>query len=897
MQKFNVIHTVPKVAQRLSQPDSFISPVRVGGLVDGIFLPFHHMRSTTSDPLDSRYDWGIGDFVSARDGVDFAASMGFHILQLLPIVWSAAFHSPYSVLSPRAMDLEYLGIPDLINQLESEGLKVDPLRELQRERHEIICLLRDAPEIDHEAIWQLKLDVMQHVWRVVRRNRDLDMLRGFEAFKKANRDWLVDDILYFLLKQEYMAKNPEIGWDWRVWSRYEPGISERDPSAIARANSRHKDAIQFHSFVQYVLSRQWEAFVAYATERGVRIMMDMPFAPADARVWQHPEMVSMGGPETGYQRIEVQGVPGKKETPLGQIWQFTVYDYERQSALDYIRSVFLSYRRLGVTYIRIDHVPGYYHVFLFRQDVEEVFTLERLGVFEAVDAIRRQALQVGTEEAQRDACHRVRELIVDALRFPGEGAPQLPRDVLDLTFDEDGSLLAEGNLIMVCRKLSGEEFGLHQQQKSSWHFQWQTEDRIFRNQPHWQFLRISPNRRADDDGFTREWLFPEDPAEAPRPTDSVRIAYYRNGPGEWILHDFDRFAQESGMVVVLETLGNVTDKMLASSKRPGGYPLIPVIWGLEEWGRYYPGRFERNNCATLGVHDSYATPAAWRFLRPEDQTKLLRLFWPDLSDAEIEGFLGELQPEVNEMILRMVCAPSTVLKEFRPERTPAMVVLQLTDIFMLEEAYRLNFPGEQSSWKRRLPRDLWLPELLAAAEGRPSSDRAWEGVAMLRRLREERLGTPISGIADEAGNVWIKPEPVPGALQVRRLGGEGGEKTPPFSIEVLSPSTVSDVAIVFLDRFGDEMAKVPVERVPGGKVVAGGMVKWAASLRPVQEGVHRFRIEWHGEDGSPQRSEVGLLVAVEHERSLNFLDPHDALADIEDLRADAPRPLLNDSSR
>src|SRR5512143_478886 len=113
MPNLDVLQTAPEVAPSLSLAEAFVSPVRVGGLVDGIFLPFHHMRSTTADPLDSRYDWGIGDFVSARDAVDFVAWMGFHILQLLPIVWSAAFHSPYSVLSPRAMDLEYLGIPDL----------------------------------------------------------------------------------------------------------------------------------------------------------------------------------------------------------------------------------------------------------------------------------------------------------------------------------------------------------------------------------------------------------------------------------------------------------------------------------------------------------------------------------------------------------------------------------------------------------------------------------------------------------------------------------------------------------------------------------------------------------------------------------------------------------------
>ena len=889
MPKLDVLDTIPEVAPSQPKHECFISPVRVGGLVDGIFLPFHHMRSTTVDPSDSRYDWGIGDFASARDGVDFAAAMGFHILQLLPIVWSSAFHSPYSVLSPQAMDLEYLGVPDLINGLENEGMDVEPLRELVRERYETIQSLRDSNEIDHEAIWQLKLQTLRRVWSAFSQHRDLPSWREYEAFREANRDWLVDDILYFLLKQEYMARDPEIGWDWRVWSRLEPGISERLPAALARARDRHHDGILLHSFVQFVLYKQWETFVAYATKRGVRIMMDMPFAPADARVWQYPEVVSMGGPETGFQRIEIQGVPGKKETPLGQIWQFTVYNYEAAESLDYIRSVFQAYRRLGVTYIRIDHVPGYYHVFVFRQDVDEEFTLERLGVFDAIQEMREQALEIGTEEAQQEACRRVRELILDALLHPGEASPRFPRDVLDLLFDEDGSLLAEGNLVMVCRKLSGEEFVQRQRQESSWHFQWQTEDRIFRNQPYWQFLRITPNRRADDDGFTSEWLFPEDPDEAPRPTDSVRIAFYRTGPGEAILHDFDRFAQENGMVVVLETLGNVTDKMLASSKRPGGYPLIPVIWGLEEEGRYYPAKFERNNCATLGVHDSYATPVAWRLLKREDKEKLLRLFWPERREEELEESLDELKADVNAMILKMVVAPHTVLDDFEPERTPAMVVLQLTDIFMLEDAYRLNFPGEQSSWKRRLPRDLWLPELLAAARGVRSSDRARDGVALLRRLKWAREATPLPETEHEGVAMWVKPETAPGSLQVCRLERGGDRETAAFYIEVIGSSAAVRASILFLNRFGDEIGRAPLERLPSETALPADLAHWAVWLQPHQEGVHRYRIELTREDGILHQSDVGLLVAVGRRRSLNFLDPDDALNDIEAFRVDAPQ--------
>ncbi|PXF55436.1 MAG: hypothetical protein C4B58_14990 [Deltaproteobacteria bacterium] len=889
MANFEIVSTAPEVAPKPTRFKRFFSAVDAGELVDGIFLPFQHMRSITDDPENNRYDWGIGDFVSARDAVDFAATMDFHILQLLPTVWSAAFHSPYSVLSPQAMDPEYLGIPALLNLLKADGINVEPAQDFVSENNEYIMQLRDAEEIDHSAIMRLKLAAMQLIWEVFRQDRQRPLYTNFLRFRKANCNWLEEDILYFLLKQEYIAKDPEIGWDWRVWSRYETGISERDPKALALARERHKEEISFHSFVQFVLDRQWRDFVSHASARKIRLMMDMPFAPADARVWQLPEMASWSGCESGYQRIEVQGVPGKKETPLGQIWQFTVYDYANPAAIEYINNMFLWYRQRGVAYIRVDHVPGYYQVFVFRQDVDEEFTLERLGIYDSINAIREKALAIGTEAAKEEACIKARKSIIDALLYPNKRAPRLPDEVCQLIFNDDGSLHREGNMVMVARKLTAAEFNLQQQRKSSWHTQWQTEDKIFREQPYWEFLRLTPNKRADDDGFTREWLFPDEERELPKPTDSIRMAYYRLGPGEAILYNFDRFAQESGMVVILETLGNVTNKMLASSQRTGGYPLIPVIWGLEETGRYYPAKFEHNICATMGVHDSYGTPVAWQLLRREDKLKLLHLFWPGKNSDELEAFVGKLKPEVNEMILKMVCAPHTFFKAYDPERSPAIVVLQLLDIFMLEAKYRLNSPGELNSWKRRLPPDVSLPELMYAAQGQSSSKRARAGMAMLQRLLQARHSTLVAKTLRNDTLVGMKPNIAIGSIQVRQMNRVDHDKTAPFFIDVYTRGELQEVSIIFLNRYGEEYAKLPIERMSGHPGITEGITNWVVRLRPRREGVYRYKIEMTRRDGTRQQSGTGLLVAVSSQKNLNFLAPDYVLTDIENFRIDSPR--------
>jgi 4-alpha-glucanotransferase len=87
----------------------FFSPVDAAQLVDGIFLPLHHIRS--------RADWGIGDFATAKKAMDFSHAMGFHFLQFLPVTYSAAFHSPYSVASSKALDPEYANVESSLKRV------------------------------------------------------------------------------------------------------------------------------------------------------------------------------------------------------------------------------------------------------------------------------------------------------------------------------------------------------------------------------------------------------------------------------------------------------------------------------------------------------------------------------------------------------------------------------------------------------------------------------------------------------------------------------------------------------------------------------------------------------------------------------------------------------------
>jgi 4-alpha-glucanotransferase len=104
---------------------------------------------------------------------------------------------------------------------------------------------------------------------------------------------------------------------------------------------------------QVRFEREWRALRAYAAERGVRLMGDLPIyvAPdaADARGW--PEL---------FQRGRVSGVPPDDWSATGQLWGNPLYDWSALRATGY-RWWVERFRRTFelVDWARVDHFRGF----------------------------------------------------------------------------------------------------------------------------------------------------------------------------------------------------------------------------------------------------------------------------------------------------------------------------------------------------------------------------------------------------------------------------------------------------------------------------------------------------------------------------------------------------------
>ena len=79
------------------------------------------------------------------------------------------------------------------------------------------------------------------------------------------------------------------------WSQWEERLKCRDAKALEQKKQELADEVQFIRFQQYEFTKQWQKLKAFANERGISIIGDIPiyvaFDSADA--WANPELSNL----------------------------------------------------------------------------------------------------------------------------------------------------------------------------------------------------------------------------------------------------------------------------------------------------------------------------------------------------------------------------------------------------------------------------------------------------------------------------------------------------------------------------------------------------------------------------------------------------------------------------
>lgn len=267
--------------------------------------------------------------------VDFLAQSGCGIWQVLPLGPTGETHSPYAAFSSTAGNTQLVDAELLVE----DGL-VDPRMRVGGE---------SEPRVNFDkAASQTRACIGAATEKLVSGHL---LHPDFQAFSAAQAAWLDDFALFMALKDKHG------GAPWYEW---EEPYRTRNPEALKKWCADNPEALKFQKVGQYLFYRQWLALKAYANERGIRIVGDVPFYVAfdSADVWTYPAYFALD--LTTHRPRLMAGVPPDYFSATGQLWGNPCYDWEQIASDDYKWWV-ERFRRLNnvVDIVRVDHFRGF----------------------------------------------------------------------------------------------------------------------------------------------------------------------------------------------------------------------------------------------------------------------------------------------------------------------------------------------------------------------------------------------------------------------------------------------------------------------------------------------------------------------------------------------------------
>ena len=290
----------------------------------GILLPI--------SALPSEYGIGCLDR-AAYEFVDFLAAAGQSVWQILPTGPTGYGDSPYQSFSafagnPYFVSLENLCRDDLLTR-----------EECAKES----CTSADG-SVDYGALYEKRMRLLRKAF--ARSRQSAEQLR----FEEEQGFWLSDYSLFMAIKSSLGAK-PLLSWD--------APIRRRDESALSYLRKALSDEVAYHSFLQYRFFIDWQALRAYANQKGIRIVGDLPiYVSADsADLWCSPALFALDAEGIP---TAVAGCPPDGFSPKGQLWGNPIYAWEEHARTEYawwisrLRHAFSMY-----DVVRIDHFRGF----------------------------------------------------------------------------------------------------------------------------------------------------------------------------------------------------------------------------------------------------------------------------------------------------------------------------------------------------------------------------------------------------------------------------------------------------------------------------------------------------------------------------------------------------------
>ena len=282
--------------------------------------------------------YGIGDLgPQAYRFVNWLVSTGCKLWQILPLGPTGYGDSPYQCFSAFAGN-PYLISFDLL--LEDDLLTRDDLKDVPD---------FPASRVDFGWLIPWKLNLLQKAFDRFDSSSE-DLREEFDHFYAENTAWLDDYALFMSIKEA------NGGGAWNGWDK---PIRTRKKSAMDKARKEHAGNIRRYAFYQFLFFRQWHDLRAYANERGIKIIGDIPIFIAydSADAWANPDLFFL---DKNSLPTVVAGVPPDYFSPTGQLWGNPLYRWKVHKETGYAWWVDRFRAVLDmVDIVRLDHFRGF----------------------------------------------------------------------------------------------------------------------------------------------------------------------------------------------------------------------------------------------------------------------------------------------------------------------------------------------------------------------------------------------------------------------------------------------------------------------------------------------------------------------------------------------------------
>ena len=305
-----------------------VSPFPPGYRASGLLL---HVTSLPSP-------YGVGDMGPAAIAwIDRLAEAGQSWWQSLPLGPTGYGNSPYEPLSSFAGN-DVLISPDWL--IEDGLVRASD------------CQIRSLPqgEIDYNAVIPFKHRLLETAWVNFKVGVRPGLRAAYEQFRNDQAHWLEDYALFRALRVKFSDDH---------YLEWPAEFVRREAAALEQARRELADEIGQVCFAQYLVFRQGERLKAYAHQKGVGLIGDVPFyvSPDSSDVWAAPELFLLD--EHRRPRF-VGGVPPDYFSAQGQLWGNPVYNWDalRQSRYSWCISMLRSLLA-HVDVIRLDHFRGF----------------------------------------------------------------------------------------------------------------------------------------------------------------------------------------------------------------------------------------------------------------------------------------------------------------------------------------------------------------------------------------------------------------------------------------------------------------------------------------------------------------------------------------------------------